>query len=659
MDNKAPIVGDDGLLLASPELEMLRQNKLDGYNYRYRKVADWDENYELYRDKVIINRLTQRQSVNLPIMKSQIRTLLKDVDDMPVIYFENLDNDKQKEIFKNDYWKDTVDKNHMDLQDIVDKRQVFLFGRSYDQWQIADGRVKMTVQDPYDILVQRYVDPFDINTSRYLIHLHIFKPLAQLADDPDYDSTAVEEMKNWYATRLGLVKASENQRLLVQKNQRMSDMGVPDVQSPVLGETYVELALHFIYRPKGEKWTDKSGVEHTTDAEQIFLYVECDNMRILLKKPLEEIIGTTVDHFWRDHYPYVSWADDLERQDWYSDGVADIIRTPNKVMNTWFSQMVENRSLKNLNMHIFNSNIEGFQPQTWQPMAFGMYGVPLPANAALADVFQPIPVDDLKDSLEEMNFLQGMIEKASGATPTQQGVANEKEITLGEVKLQLSQAQQRIRGMSKFYTPAWKQRALIFLKLCEAAPDKLDAIKIYKKGRNSNDVYAREITPEDWRAKTGYGIKIWSQDEKDSMDLDSLNKLSAVKQNMPDNPKLQEIYDRKLLEFAGLKPEEINDVMTIEQEKIKAAAEGQGKPEVPQESMQLPYQYVPDDIKRQMEEAFGFKPSQMGGMGVPPTPGDPNAPQPGQPGQPTPPTPAPAAPMPMIPANNPAPGGVQ
>ena len=80
----------NGIPLVSPELQMLKNNRDEGYNYKYRRTIDWNETYELYRDKVTYNRLTQRQSVNLPIMKGQIRTLLKDVDDMPVIYFQNL-----------------------------------------------------------------------------------------------------------------------------------------------------------------------------------------------------------------------------------------------------------------------------------------------------------------------------------------------------------------------------------------------------------------------------------------------------------------------------------------------------------------------------------------------------------------------------------------
>ena len=137
----------DQLNVISPELQKLTQDKEGGLKYRERRHADWDENYSLYRDKVQINRLIQRQSVNLPLMKQTIRTLLKDVDDMPVLFFENLDNDLQAQVFKNEYWKWTVEKNNMEIQDIVDKRQVFLYGRSFDQWQIVDGAIKMEIED--------------------------------------------------------------------------------------------------------------------------------------------------------------------------------------------------------------------------------------------------------------------------------------------------------------------------------------------------------------------------------------------------------------------------------------------------------------------------------------------------------------------------------
>lgn len=568
----------------SPKLQMLINNKEDGWNYRERRHSDWDENYELYRDKVQINRLAQRQSVNIPLMKQQIRSLLKDVDDMPVLYFENLDNDKDAEIFKNEYWKYTVEINNMEIQDLVDKRQVFLFGRSFDQWQIVDGKIKMTVQDPMDILVSRFCDPFNLNSSRFLIHTHIFVPLSVLENDSTYDQVEVLKLKEFYATQQGLIKLKENHDALVEKNKKLSDMGVSDIDDPILGETYVELSLHFTYRENeltGKK--DEEGND-TYFEEQLFLSVEADNMAILMEKPLEEVIGETEDHYWRNHYPYSSWADDLERQDFWSDAIADMIRTPNKVVNSWFSQEVERRTLSNLGMHYYNSNLEGFAPQTFEPVGWGWYPIPLGQGQKLDDVMKKVEIPANDGNLESINFLIGITEKASGATATQQGAQTQRQVTLGEVQLALGEAKERIKGMSKFYTPAWKQRGEIFIKLVEAGHSKLDAVKRYKKGNNSNKVYARDITPKDWMTPSGYACKVWSQDDKQALDTDSLNKLNAVRANMPDNPKVTEIYQRKLLEFAGLQPDEVNEIMQFEQQKIEANANmlaSGGMPQLP------------------------------------------------------------------------------
>jgi len=555
-------IQSEEIKIVDPELEMLRLNRQSGYNYRRRRQADWLENYTLYRDRVTINRLTQRQTVNIPLMKQSVRTLLKDVDDMPVIYFENLDNDRQAEIFQNEHWRITTEENHMELQDIVDKRQVFLFGRTFDQWQIVDGKIKMTVQDPQDMLVSRHCDPFDLNSSRFLIHTHIFVPLSTLKNNPDYDQAEVKKLEKFYGTLQGILKKKDNVDMMVEKNEKMQEMGVPDVADPVLGETYVELSLQFLYR-EDEKDKDDKKLE-----EQLFLYVEADDQVILMKKPLEEILGVTEDNYWRNHYPYVSWGDDVERQDFWSDGIGDIIRGPNKVVNSWYSQLVENRTLRNYGMHYFDSSDETFMPQTFAPVPWGWYPVP----GKPSDVLQKVDIPDLSESLDEMQFVIQISEKASGATATQQGVQTERKITLGEVELALNEAKERVKGMSKFYTPAWKQRAEIFLKLIEGRPDLLDAVKIYKKGRNTRDIFSREIDPKDWMTKLGYRTRVWSQDEKNAQDTETLNKLNAVKSVMPDNPKLAEVYNRKLLEFVDLSPEEINDIMEFEEQKREMMA---------------------------------------------------------------------------------------
>src|SRR3990167_2020834 len=181
--------------LENSELWMLLNNKETGFNYRERREDDWKENYELYRDHVTINHLTQRQSVNLPLMKTTLRTLMKDIDDMPVIVFENLDNDKEAEVFQNEYWKWTLERNNAEIQDIVDKKQDFFFGRTFDSWQVEEGKIVFDIEDPKNILVDRFMNPYDIDSSRFLIHTHIFVPLSSLKRNPDYDKKEVRKKK--------------------------------------------------------------------------------------------------------------------------------------------------------------------------------------------------------------------------------------------------------------------------------------------------------------------------------------------------------------------------------------------------------------------------------------------------------------------------------
>lgn len=569
-------------VLKNPELQMLLNNKETGFNYRERRIEAWRENYELYRDEVQVNRLTQRQSVNIPMMKTQLRTLLKDVDDMPVIEFENLDNDKEAQIFQNEYWKLTLDENNAEIQDIVDKKQDFFYGRTFDSWQIENGKIRWEIEDTEDMLVDRFMNPHDVDSSRFLIHLHVFKPLSELRKNPDYDQKKVKELALFFESKLGLVKAEDNKNSLQQKNQKLANLGVTDTEDPLLGETYVELTLHYVFRDK------LNGKEID---EQIIHYVEAEDQQILMAKPQEEIIGTTEDNFWRSHYRYNTWGDDVDKQDFWTDGIADIVRVPNKVINSWFSQLVENRSLRNMGMHYYDASLkdEGFSPGTYEPRAFGWYPV-YTGSKNLKDVFQKVDIPDLSESIDEMDYVVQMTEKATGATATQQGVQTDRQITLGEVQLAQGEAKARTQGMSKFYTQAWKQRAEKFLKLIEAAPDKLDAVKIYKKGRNTDDVFEREISPKDWMTKAGYRVKVWSQDEKKANDTDSLNKLNAVWMNMMDNMKLKEIYNRKLLEFADLQPDEITEVMEFEKQKMNQPL---GQPQVPPPAPTAPPQATP------------------------------------------------------------------
>lgn len=534
-------------------LEKLRINKETAYKHRRRRHFDWTDNYTLYRDKVQLNRLTQRQSVNIPLIKSSIKTLLKDIDDPPILYFSNLDNNDQAEVYYNEYWKYVAQRNNLILKDIQDKRQVMLFGRSFKFMNIVDGHFFFEIVDPQDVLIDRYVDPTDIDSARYLIRQHIYRPLASLGTNPKYDNPAVKRIQDYLGSDAGLVKAEANQLDWVEKQRREASLGVIDAFAPQLGETYVELNEWFIKEFDQKKKQDV-----------IRYIVTAEDMEVLYAANLEDCIGETQDDFWQSHYPASTWGDETERTDFWSDGVADTLRTLNKVLNSWFSQMVENRTLRNFGMNYFNSSLtdEGFLPQTFEPVPWGWYPIPAGDNGKLGDQIMRVDVPDLTDTMKEIEFIMQIAQQASAATTMQEGVKPEaQQITLGEVQLLLKSAQERVKSMSVYYTESWKDFGLKYTKMLEAAPDLIDPVTINKKGRLTSKNYSKTISPQDWYTNQGHKVEVLMKEDMQAKTADDLQKLQYSKALMPMNKILDTIIKKKSLEFADLSSSEISEVI--------------------------------------------------------------------------------------------------
>lgn len=535
-------------------------NKQSSFEWQQRRHEDWTDNYTLYRDKVIVNRLTQRQSVNMPLMKYSIRTSLKDIDDPPELSFENLDNDKDKEIFYNEYWKLCSDKKKLVIKDIVDKKNVLLYGRSFKKLFVKDSWPHTEIRDPFDILVDRYADPADPDaTAQFFIHQHIYRPMGVLETNPNYDATAIVKLKEFYATKMGLVKSAENVQSMADRNKRMEVMGVPDIENPIVGETYVELNENYI-----RLWNpDKKKYEIylvTTSDPSVNPEEAAQNLAILMVKPLDEVFGKTKDGYWLDHYPLISWGDDIEGTDFWSDGMADIIRTPNKILNAWFSQLVENRTLRNFGMNYFDSSLQGFFPDTFEPVPWGWYPVPGDPNTSI----KRVDIPELSESLDEMQFIVSFMERATAVTATQQGVPTQKQITLGEIQLTLAEAKERVQSIAKFYNESWKEYGEKFIKLIEAAPDKLTSVKVYKRKSPNTRIFEKEIKPADWKTQKGYRVKVEITSEKNKRDMESLQKLNAVKAAMPNNQPLDKIYKKKMLGLVDMTEDETKEVMDFE-----------------------------------------------------------------------------------------------
>jgi hypothetical protein len=559
----------DQLTAIDPETQVLQVEKDSGLEWRKRRHPDWTDIYTLYRDKTIEDRVLNRQTINIPLMKYIIATILKNLDETDTLYFSNLDNKHQQEVFYNEYWKEMAKRNKLPIKDTIDKKQGALFGRSFKKLNIENGKVTFEIIDPQDMLVSRFVDPSNMHGSPCTFQTGIYRPLREILDNPDYDEKGKAELRSYFEEGTGKLEQDQTYELAQERAERMQTMGVTDTLDPVLGETYVELNEAYRYELSE---VDKEEVV-------VWKYVLASTthgLTRLHKKELHQIIGKTVDNFWYNHLPYSTWGADPERTDFWCDGPADIVKQINIVLNTWVSQLIENRTLRNFNMNYYDSTAKDFVPQTFVAEPWGWYPVAGDPNK----VIKTVNVDSLADSLEEMQFLIGIAEKATAATAAQTGSVEQRQVTLGEVQIAVANAEERIKSMEKYINESWEDFGILYTKMLEGASQMLDTVEIHKKGRQGKKMYSKKVSPKDWLTKSGYVVEVRTKKNKQEEDLDTLQKLQVAVVDMPDNIPLLEIKKKKELELANLTTEEINDVLAFEKQKMLAppVMPGQGVP---------------------------------------------------------------------------------
>ena len=533
--------------------------RLDKYyegaaRYQERRHEDWRETYTLYRDKVITNRLIQRQSVNVPLMKETIKTVLSKTDEFPDIYFESLSGNKQAEIFWNEYWKWTLEEDNFEVKDMVDKKQEGLYGRSTIKLNLWDGRATFEVLEPYDVVFDRHADPADLdNTAMYMCHRNIYRSISALAANPSYKAEAVTALRTQYAQAMNLVKGEQTFQEAAQRNERMQDMGQWDTENPQVGETHVEVREHYM-----RLWDD------TANKLRIKVRVTAaGNMHVLMEGWLDELLGI-------NFFPFVTWADDIERTDMYPDGISDIVRTPNKTLNAFFSQMVENRTLRNFGMTFYDSTKGDGKwiPQTYTAEPFGWYAVAGNPN----EVTKRVDVQDLSESMDELQFIIGMVERATASTATEKGVKEQGVITLGQVKILQANANERIVSIAKFYNIARRELGEKWYKLCEANASKLKPVELFKKSFKGN-YFNETFSPVDWKDELGFTCKVVSASERSAKTLDEVQKLTGIASNFSqNNVALKRILQKKSLELISeIRPEEVEEIMSFEKEQAALA----------------------------------------------------------------------------------------
>lgn len=568
----------------SPYLEKLCAEKKAGFEIQKRKHNDWDSNYELYRNKVKTNRLTQRQAVNIPLMKETVKTLLSKIDEPPNVEWEELGSDEAKEIVYQEVWNENYNENKFELVDILEKKNVLLYGFSVKKLNIADNGIDATPIDPYDIVFDPQMSPSDIETARFVIHQNIFRSIRDILADERYTEKGKDELKIWAETPEGMTQSAKNKETYEERMRRLISMGIDHGDFPYYagGDRVVNLTEHYtrVWDVKGKKFVRK-----------VCVYAE--DTVLLMDETLKDLIGV-------DFWPFTYWAEDPETLDCYPDSVADLIRPINKVINVWFSQLIENRTLKNFQMHWFLPS-QSYTPQTYTPGPGVM--LPAPPGDDINKVIKPVEISGLDDTLEAINAITQIAERGSGATAIEKGESDKGTQTLGEVNILVGKAMERTVGMAKFYRMAWDEFARKWDKMMHANAPKF--VKLSKTGR-SGKVYFKRVYAGDWKSDVGYKPIVRSSSEQEQESMKGIQKFMFILQQFPDNVALRKIAQKRMLELVDLTPEELKQVAEAEEQKMQMMAQqmqAQGMPQEGMQPQQIPSPIQPQQPQQQPQEA--------------------------------------------------------
>lgn len=531
----------------SPALERLQTEKKAGVELQQRKHPDWDDNYLLYRNKVKTNRLTQRQAVNIPLMKETIKTLLSRIDELPEVDWKELGGDEQKELVYQEIWNDYVKRNNLELIDIIDKKNVLLYGLSVKKLNLCEYGIDASVMDIYDIVLDPLMSPWNLESARFIINNNIFRSVRDIIADDRYTKEGREELKIWADTIPGITQSQISKEEWEKKMERLRAMGITsnDFAHFAGGDRIVNLTEHYT-----KTWNK----EKKEFEKRVVIYAE-DTIE-LLNETLLDLIGV-------DFWPFVLWSEDPETNDVYPDSVADLVRTPNKVLNVWFSQMIENRTLKNFQMHWFLPS-QGYTPQTYTPGPGVM--LPAPPGDDINKTIKPVEVSGLDDTMAAIQAVVNIVERGSGATAIEKGQSEGGQQTLGEVEVLVGKANERTVGMAKFYRLAWYEFAWKWNALMQANGPKM--LKLYKIGR-SGKAYPRSVLQSEWRSEANYEPIVRSTSEQETEKTKGIQRFMFLLQQFPNNLALKTIGQKRMLEIVDLTPDELRQVEEAEKQAME------------------------------------------------------------------------------------------
>ncbi len=541
-----------------PLLLKLKAEKTADITYQSHRHEAWKDNYALFRDIVEINELTQRQALSIPLMKETKKTIFSQIDEPASVKFEckeEGDKGRQKDIYVNSLWDDDAERCNFEAIDVMQKNNVLLQGRTFAMLNFANGVFSTFVPNNLDIVIDPKVLPYDIESAKHIVRLHINRSLREILADPKYEDKGKQQLKEYLQQERGLVAFKEDATQQA-KDDILRTLGIDNFDTLHVADIEIELNEHFtlIWDPKLKKFVR-------------YVVVVGQENAILYKKTLKETIGV-------DFWPFVTWSDEIDNNDFYNDGIADIVRVPNQVANIYFSTYTENMVLRSLGMYWYLP-VPGYNPNTFTPTPFGQYPAPLVKNTdgsymTVEQVIKKMDIPELTQNMINIEFLVKIVERATAATAIQKGIQDQSQVTATEVKELAAATASKMLSMAKYYRRAWKEYAWKWYALRAANASKTKPIALSRKAKEGG-YQEKMIYPSDWISKKGFVPTVTSSSEQEAKQLKDVQKVILVQKQLPNNMAFQKIARKRLMGMLNLTPEEEKEVEAEEEAKAKMA----------------------------------------------------------------------------------------
>lgn len=515
---------------------------------------EWDTNSDYYHGKTKLNRITQRQTVCSPATLTACQTTMAQVPTNVDIYFRGVvgsgdDIEKRLATEKalNNYWDYCYNNDNYEAKGEMSKKNMALYGREFKKVDIRNRKLEVDVIDPYKIYVDQYTDPEDMQTAHYVALPGYDWTIGEIARSKDFDKKEVDALVEAYIGSQSVqddnIGGFENKQ---EVSQRVENLGMQE--SEMIGEAVFELSEIFIKldNPDEVKQAiiDADEEYKKTIKEDGFAWYRIIKYQdyYLMNEPLLNSLGV-------NELPIESAPIDIEKNNFWSQGIADIARQNNKLQNTLLSQMVENRALVNSNPIVYNTELDEFNPAEIDISP----GVFIGVNGEPDKVLRPLPVQGLEENLTQINWFDSQISRATGATALLQGVREQGEQTLGEVQLINANAQNRLAPFTRYYSESWKKIARIWLNVLIAKSDELKDVKMYKM--SDDGTYVASAMSNLKKIKGDFDIQITTDEENKQKDIESIQTIDYLLQKFPD-PYIQGVLAKKLVGLPRLENDE-------------------------------------------------------------------------------------------------------